>query len=202
MRPQRQPALSAPAVRPAHLLVAAAVFGVAVAALKGSDAGVRDSIGNISAPWLLLPYLAGTTVRSPIRGAVLGAAACLTALAGFYVAEAFVLDLGDHPLLTDLRLTIGAGRYYFIFGVLLGPLFGALGGATYRNRLTVTALVLAFLLVGEPLAVFAWIRSAGVAPADTGFVAAYPALWMGEMVLGVLVCVVLLAWSRRHGAPG
>src|SRR5947209_16181208 len=114
--------------RSAAILLAALAFGVAIAVLKGGDAGLRDAIGNISAPWLLLPYLAGTVSRGPIRGALLGAATCLAALAGFYVAEAFVLDLGGHPLLTNLTLTLGAGRYYFAAGVFTGPLFGALGG--------------------------------------------------------------------------
>jgi hypothetical protein len=168
------------------IILAALLFGVAVAVLKGTEANLRNSVGNISAPWLLLPFLAGTTSRGPWRGAAMGAAACLTALLGFYVAEAFVLDLGDHPLMTDLTLALGAGRMYFIAGAIFGPLFGALGGTAGR-RAGSGALVAGLLLLGEPVAVFAWLAGIGVGPADTGMVVAYPALWMGEMLLGLLL---------------
>src|SRR2546421_12716221 len=101
-------------------------FGMVVAVLKGSDMGVRDAIGNISAPWPLLPYFAGTMTRGWVRGAMMGALACLIALVAFYVAEAFVLDLGRHPVLTNLALTLSAGRVYFAAGVVCGPVFGAI----------------------------------------------------------------------------
>lgn len=178
--------------RPPVLLLAAFLFGLAVAVVKGSDAGVRDSIGNISAPWLLLPYLAGMTARNWRRGALLGATACFVALAGFYVAEAIVLDLGDHPLLTDLALTLGAGRIYFIAGAIFGPIFGAVGRASRGRRLPVTALVVGFLLVGEPPAVFAALAAYGVNPSYTGMVIAYPGLWIGELVLGIMLAAALL----------
>src|SRR5437763_16004251 len=112
----------------ALLVIAVSVaFGIMVAVLKGGDAGVRDSIGNISAPWLLLPYFAGTMTRGWSRGAIAGLVSCLAALAGFYAAEAFVLDLGGHPVATNLALTLSSGRIYFAAGMVSGPVFGALG---------------------------------------------------------------------------
>lgn len=189
-------------LRPAHVLSAAVVFGVAVAVLKGGDAGMRDSLGNVSAPWLLLPYLAGTTVRGRLRGALMGATACLAALAGFYVAEAFVLDLGDHSPFTDLMLTLVAGRMYFLAGAIFGPPFGALGGSAGRYRQELTALVAGSLLVGEPLAVFAWIAYQGISPSETGMVAAYPRLWVSEMVVGVLAVVALMVKAFLNRAAG
>jgi hypothetical protein len=45
--------------------------------------------------------------RRVIIGAFCGLAATLVALVGFYFAESFVLDLGPHPWLTDLSLTMG-----------------------------------------------------------------------------------------------
>lgn len=158
------------------VILVAFAFGLSIAVLKGGEAGVRDSIGNMSAPWLLLPYFAGTTTGRPIRGAMIGGATCLAALAGFYTAEAFVLDLGGHPVLTNLVLTLGAGRYYFAAGILAGPLFGALGGICTRHRRAVTAAIIGLTLVGEPIAVFAWLGSQGIASSDTGFVVQYPVL--------------------------
>src|SRR6476661_797641 len=81
MEPHRPPKL-------AWVLLAAVAFGVLVAALKGQDAGVRDTLGNLSAPWVLVPFLAGARFTRVRSGALAGAAATLAALLGFYVAEA------------------------------------------------------------------------------------------------------------------
>lgn len=180
------------------IVLAAVLFGVAVAALKGGSTGVRDSLGNVSAPWLLLPYFAGAATRGRLRGAAMGLATCLASLAGFYIAQAFILDLGGHPVFTNIALTLGAGRYYFIAGIVAGPLFGAIGGAAGRYRSIVTAAVVGLTLVGEPLAVFAWLSGQGIDPADTGMVIQYPALWIGEMLLGCILSIALLTWARHR----
>jgi len=186
------------------ILLGATLFGIAVAVLKGGDAGIRDSLGNISAPWLLLPYFAGLTGKGPLRGASLGLMASLAALAGFYVAEAFVLDLGGHPVLTNLALTLGAGRMYFAAGVLSGPVMGALGGLRVRHHRMLTAAVVGLALAGEPLAVFAWLGSQSMSPADTGLVVSYQALWVGELTLGVALALGILVKSLpgRRIQPG
>jgi hypothetical protein len=167
------------------------LFGVVVAVLKGGDAGVRDSLGNVSAPWLLLPYLAGSTGRGPWRGAFFGVLASMGALLGFYVAEAFVLDLGTHSLLTDLRLTVSAGRMYFEAGIVTGPVFGALGGLRVARRSLLTAVVVGFALIGEPLALFVWLGREGVTAEESGMIIHYAPLWIGEMVLGALLAAVI-----------
>jgi hypothetical protein len=184
------------------VLIGAALFGVAVAVIKGGDSGVRDSIGNVSAPWLLLPYFAGRATRGWGRGAILGTLACLVSLLAFYVAEAFVLDLGGHSMLTNLRLTAGSFNIYYQAGMVCAPLLGALGGARLRYRSAVTAAVVGLLLIGEPLAVFAWLAHAGVSPSDGGMVTHYPALWIGEMALGLaLGGAVLVTNTRRVADP-
>jgi hypothetical protein len=40
------------------LLLAGLDFGLLVAVIKGQDPGVRDALGNTSAPWVLVPFLA------------------------------------------------------------------------------------------------------------------------------------------------
>ena len=70
--------------------------------LKGNDAGIRDDIGNLSAPWLLLPFFAGAAMRGRwLAEAAIGLAATCAALMAFYVADAFVLNLGPPSLLVD-----------------------------------------------------------------------------------------------------
>jgi hypothetical protein len=169
------------------VITLAFAFGIVVAALKGSDAGWRDSIGNMSAPWLLLPYFAGTVNGGWKRGAVMGLVSCLAALVGFYAAEAFVLDLGGHGVLTNLALTLSAGHMYFLAGVVCGPIFGAIGAVGTKMGTVITAAVVACVLIGEPLAVFAWLALAGMQSSDTGLVTHYPTLWIGEIMVGLVV---------------
>src|SRR3954451_8426638 len=88
------------------LAFAALAFGATIAAIKGQDVGFRDALGNMSAPWVLVPFVAGARVRSLWRGALLGVGVTLLALFGFYVAEAAILDLGSHPWWVDLQLTV------------------------------------------------------------------------------------------------
>ena len=116
----------------------AVAFGATMSVVKGNGSGVRDAVGNVSAPWVLLPFFAGAFAgrRSVGRAAVVGCAVSLAALAGFYVANAFVLDFGPHPWLHDLRLAVLSGRLYFEYGVVSGPLFGrsAAGGSDGAPR--------------------------------------------------------------------
>src|SRR5262249_3463664 len=76
-------------------LVAAAAFGVVMAVIKGNDTGVRDAIGNASAPWVVIPFLAGTRFRSVWHGVLIGVAATLAAFAGFYTPGAAWAAPGD-----------------------------------------------------------------------------------------------------------
>ena len=72
----------------AGVLIGAAVFGVGISLIKGSGGGVRDVIGNASAPWLLLPFVAGAVAgeRRLARAALIGLLASLVAVIGFYTA--------------------------------------------------------------------------------------------------------------------
>src|SRR5918912_1294065 len=111
----------------AALLVAGVAFGVLVAVIKGQDTGVRDALGNTSAPWIVLPFAAGTLFSRARSAALAGLAVTLVSLLGFYVAEAAVLDLGPHPWWVDLRLTAGYVNVYERWGVVSGLLYGPLG---------------------------------------------------------------------------
>ncbi|TML47634.1 MAG: hypothetical protein E6G20_07855, partial [Actinobacteria bacterium] len=122
------------------LLLAGIVFGALVAVIKGQEAGVRDALGNTSAPWMLVPFLAGTRYRTVWKAALVGLATTLAAFFGFYVAEAAILDLGPHPWYTDLQLTLGSGRLYEKWGLLSGTAYGALGGIWVSRRLVIAPI--------------------------------------------------------------
>ena len=81
--------------RSAALFVALALgFGVAVALLKGEAGGTRIILGNLSAPWLLLPFFAGRARSTALSGAVSGGAVAVLSLAGFYACASAAYGIG------------------------------------------------------------------------------------------------------------
>jgi hypothetical protein len=116
------------------VLVGAFAFGVLAAWAKGQNTGgaaypsqLRGVIGNLSTPWLLVPFFAGVQCTRLRQGSVVGLAATLCALAGFYLLSTLVQSLGGHGFLDDLRIELTGNRAYFEGGIVTGPIFGALG---------------------------------------------------------------------------
>jgi Family of unknown function (DUF6518) len=171
----------------------ALAFGALVSIVKGNGAGLRDAIGNVSAPWLMLPFLAvlSVRVRSPLRGSLVGLAASLVALSGFYVTNSFVLELGPHSWGDDLRLTVTAGRMFFALAVVSGPLFGAIGAWWNRTHSRWLAVLVAALFLFEPLA--SWLYGLVERRSTSGLAL----VWFGELALGVCTCAATAALTRR-----
>jgi len=199
---------------------AAFAFGVVAALAKGQNTDgiqtlsrVRSDLGNLSTPWLLLPFIAGTYCVRRRSAALVGLLSTVSALAGFYVLTTFVIDLGHHGPVGDLRLELTANRGYFEGGLVTGPLFGALG-CWWRQTRTLPASILAgALLMAEPLVlllsgavgphhvvaanglplvarmVWGWGLSAG---SDTVTISVYAV----EFAIGL--CLVLLVGTRRR----
>ena len=179
------------------ILALAVLFGAASAWIKGNDAGLRDAIGNASAPWLLLPFLAGAACRSrgPAGAALAGLAATLAALAGFYFADSFVLDLGPHPWLVDLSLTMRGAVFWAERAVVTGPVFGALGFWWRRHRSLLAAGLVAAAFVLEPAA---WWLYGGYLGGGAAYpVPGYPALWLTEIAVGAAGLALLSRQARR-----
>jgi len=95
-------------------VVLAAVFGIAAGFLKGDEIGLRGQLGNLSAPWLLVALLGALHCTTPLRGALAGLAATLTALAGFYAALTVVLagQLGGGGFPAELLAEVQTNRVY------------------------------------------------------------------------------------------
>jgi len=165
-----------------RLLLVAGAFGVLVALIKGQNGGARDVLGNMSAPWVVVPFLAGARYASLRRAALAGLAATLAALLGFYVAEAAILDLGPHPWYVDLKLTLEAGRFYAEWGLLSGLVYGALGGFWTSRRLVAAPVAVAAAFALEPLIVLL-LERAGVW--GGGGLLSYPWLWVTEAAIGL-----------------
>jgi hypothetical protein len=163
-----------------------------MAVLKGNDTGVRDAIGNTSAPWVVIPFLAGTRFRRVGWGLLVGVAATVAAFAGFYTAEAFVLDLGTGSWTHALQLTLGSGRIYEEWGLLSGALYGALGSLWASRRWLAAGAAVGLAFVLEPLIVW-FLEHAGVW--GGGDLLARPWMWLAEIAIGVAA----IAWvvARR-----
>jgi len=175
------------------ILAACLLFGAAMSWLKGNGSGFRDAIGNASAPWLLVPFLAGAAAgsRRLAIGAMIGLGATLAALAGFYVANSIVLDLGPHPWLTDLALTVRSGVYWAERALGSGPVFGALGGWWRRDRSLAAAGAIAAMFVLEPVAW--WLYNVRLHGGAAYAVPQYPALWLAEIAVGFAAFALLRA---------
>lgn len=214
------------AARLGAVLLAAFAFGVLAAWAKGQNIGVetydaqlRGAVGNLSTPWLLVAFFAGMQSPRPRQGALVGLAATLVALIGFYLLSTLVENLGAHGFIGDLRLELTGNRAYFEGGVITGPIFGALG-AWWRRRPTArTSLLAGSLLIAEPLVMLALgpishrVFSSGtglpliarIIPGwgltSTSGAAAW-AVYATELALGIAVVAIGLAHHRRLRTPG
>jgi hypothetical protein len=144
------------------ILGAAFAFGMLAALAKGQNGDgirtmsqVRSDLGNLSTPWLLVPFVAGTRCVRRGPAAFTGLLATLSALAGFYLLTTSVIDLGNHGIAGDLRLELSANRGYFEGGLVTGPLFGALGCWWRQTRTLPASIVAGALLMAEPLLLLA-----------------------------------------------
>jgi Family of unknown function (DUF6518) len=151
--------------RLAEVLAAAFAFGAVAALLKGQSGDgraivsqVRSELGNLSAPWVLIAWVAGTRSRRIPVAAALGLLATIVALAGFYVVSGLVEPMDRGSAVADVAAWMSANRVYFEAGVFSGPLFGALGGWWARRRSPSAFVVVGLLLLGEPVVL--WLTGA------------------------------------------
>jgi uncharacterized protein DUF6518 len=182
--------------------VAALAFGALESVIKGNGSGVRDGIGNLSAPWVIVPLLAAAAVarRRIVPGAVIGLLTTMTALVGFYLANAFVLDLGAHSTVHDIGLTLDVGNLWFKAGVVSGPVMGAAGAWVRRRGRWAVAASVAGIALFEPLAVYvAYLASNGRFAAGNG---EWNSVYGVEAVLGAIAAGVLwrVRLTGRHGS--
>ena len=178
------------------LVMAAVAFGALESVVKGNGAGVRDGVGNLSAPWVIVPLLAGAVGSrgSILAGAVVGLLTSVAALVGFYVANAFVLDLGSHSWSHEIGLTLNAGNLWFKAGAMSGPAMGAVGAWAGRRGGFVVAWSVVGLVVFEPLVVYlTYLASNGRFAAGDG---QWNGVYAAEAALGAVAATALWRSAR------
>ena len=206
-----------------RIAAAAFAFGLLAAWAKGQNSDgiralsqLRSDLGNISTPWLLVPFIAGTRCVRLRAAALVGLLATTVALVGFYLFTTAVVDLGGHGLVGDLRLEFWGNHVYFEAGLLSGPVFGALGGWWRQTQTIPASIVAGLLLMTEPLVLLLGgaVGPHGVLSADTGLPLVVRivggwglsgdtssialGVYAAEFVLGL--CLVLLVGTRRRAA--
>jgi hypothetical protein len=180
------------------------LFGYVVSGLPAPDDTSMFWVGNYSAPWAVLAFLAGLAQGRPIRGAIAAVAAEACCVAGFYTRLLF-LDPAHLGLAVDTPEGAAAAQgilHWLAFiapwlaiGTGAGLLYGVLGArwATSRSLPAGLALVLPFFV--EPLA---W-------PAYLGRVQGPAVAWIAEVAVGIAVLgLVVRSWRLRalRGLPG
>ena len=172
-------------------LLLSAAFGAGdqyLGSLTGSGhawaAGWSSDISLLSAPWLVLAFVAGATQREPRRAALLGLACTYAALLGYAVMTSSPVEHA-HLTLATLRGFAVSERSVLVGGIVTGPLFGWFGQQWRTRRAIAGALVTAAALCFEPLA-----RRVSVDPIR------YRDVWLAEVAVGLAFAATVLA--RRY----
>ncbi len=119
----------------------------------------------------------------------MGLALSLAALGSFYAANSYILQLGPHPWIVDLRLAFDAGKRFFVLASLSGPAFGWIGSWWAKTKSLVVPIGMALLFVLEPFAVLA-AKSSGSA-----------IVWTGEAVLGLVGVLAIVRFAPKRTTP-
>jgi hypothetical protein len=143
-----------------------------------------STAAQMSAPWLLLPFLVGTTQQDVRRAAVLGLVVTASALAGYFAMTYSPLEI--HPWTFDrfttgfvAVTTSGYNPFYILGGLVTGPVFGLLGQGWRLRRSWISAAMVTGALCLEPLA--RWASGQLMPPAP---------VWVVEVVLGAVVAAL------------
>jgi hypothetical protein len=170
-------------------LVVSAAFGAGDQYLGSGHVfglGWPTDVSLLSAPWLLLAFLAGCTQRTPWRAALLGFGCTAAALVGYFL-------MTDSPA-EGANYSLGNARGFFVSehlvllgAVVTGPLFGWFGQQWRTRGAIAGALITAAALCLEPLA-----RKASVDPIR------YRSVWVAEFVAGLVLAALVLV-RRRAG---
>jgi hypothetical protein len=172
------------------LLAFSAAFGAADQYLGSFSAHpLATDISLLSAPWLVLPFLAGWTQREAKRAMLLGLACTVSALAGYAL---MTLSPFENAVLTP-RAVVGfvwSSDRVIVGGLVTGPLFGWLGYRWRTDRAWLAAFAVAAAVCLEP-----------VARAGVGNAIRFRSVWMAEVSVGlamaVYVATVIVAGRMR-----
>ena len=168
------------------VLAGCLLFGLLMALFKGR---LRDELGNLSAPWILLAFGSSVLTASGriLRGVLIGTVGVSLAFVGFYpLGETLVFHISILHGLAD-------GVWWSRTGLVAGPVFGALGALEGRSRRGRLWFVMSVLVILEP---FAWIGYWAVTVGNATVGHLELVAYAIEVAVGILACVFV---TRRFG---
>jgi hypothetical protein len=183
--------------RTVSVVVGVVVFAIADAIIKGHQGGTRNAVGDISATWALVPFLAGAwlvSYRATLWGAIVGASSTAMALGVYTLARGSLYggDGGHHALGTAVL----ANRW-LLLGVAGGAVLGVVGAhLAARGAWTTVVAFAGSLLITEPVARMLWGLSRGEGPRT---LLPSPAVWAVEIGCGCLIVATFLLLKVTRG---
>ena len=158
-------------------LLAGWTFGLLDSRIPMPSSSAVFWVGNLGAPWLVLPFLVGWTQPSR-RWALLGGAfTCGTAMVGFFGPGS-----GWGPASAAF---VGG---WVAVGALAGGLYGRFGFTWGCSRTLLDGLALAVPFLLEPLA-WSW---------GLGYSQGRLPIWYAEVAVGIVLIVWVVTASRRR----
>lgn len=155
-------------------------------------------VSGMSAPWLLVPFLAGDWQCGQRRAALVGLAATWLAV----LADVFMIVSpmeGVHLTLRTLALSLASQWPWFAGGLITGPAYGLLGHRWRARRSQPAALLAALPVLLEPVA--RWLAARlGMSSTGwllfpwplqrSGFAAEFAELAVGLLLTGAVIAVI------------
>jgi hypothetical protein len=144
----------------------------------------------MSAPWLVLPFVAGMMQGRPRRAMAVGLIVTLSALAGYFAMTYSPMEgtpLKDFWSGVSRMVISPPNPLWIVAGSITGPLYGFLGHRWRVARSWVSAVLITVALCFEPLA-----RSV------EGTLSHQPIVWGTEIVIGATAGIIF-AWMIARG---
>jgi hypothetical protein len=148
------------------------------------------TVSNMSALWLIVPFLAGWSQRTPRRAVLAAALSLLAAFSGYWLMTLSPFEgVSTAQAVHGVVPLIAGHAPWLVGGAVGGPLFGMLGFRWRTQRAWTSAVVVSSILCLEPVAHVA--AGAGAQFSDAHRV------WVGEMIAGGCTAAAMLAIRLR-----
>src|SRR4051794_37290886 len=176
-------------------------------------------VGNLAAPYLALPFLAGAAAASVRGGALAAAAGALAdvgAVAGFYELHSVGQSTGPgNPTgiaayarwFSTFLLGVPGGMPWLTLALAVGAVLGLVGAAWFSRprRWWLAAPVAAAFVLEPPVTVTAWRAllewRLGTTLTPYRLDGANLVIWGTEIALGILALVAVIVVARRDRRP-